>query len=288
MIRRTVCGGKVRKYAVIKQLGLHIFFIVICLASLIPILYALSVSLSADNSLASSDFRFIPKDFTLRSYIAVFTEKPVMLWFKNSLVLAAVTVVFSLVATIPAAYIFSRLRFKGRNILLKQLILLYSFPAVLSMFAVYALLRPLGLINSKFGLILIYTGTMAEFGLLNLKGYFDTIPREIEEAAAIDGAGRIQMVTRIMLPLARPSILVTAVMILIYVWNEYLFATTFMTGAENYTLAAGLYSLQATEISGSWPVFAAASLIVSLPILLVFFAIQRYMTSGLTAGGVKG
>ncbi len=288
MIRRTVCGGKVRKYAVIKQLGLHIFFIVICLASLIPILYALSVSLSADNSLASSDFRFIPKDFTLRSYIAVFTEKPVMLWFKNSLVLAAVTVVFSLAATIPAAYIFSRLRFKGRNILLKQLILLYSFPAVLSMFAVYALLRPLGLINSKFGLILIYTGTMAEFGLLNLKGYFDTIPREIEEAAAIDGAGRIQMVTRIMLPLARPSILVTAVMILIYVWNEYLFATTFMTGAENYTLAAGLYSLQATEISGSWPVFAAASLIVSLPILLVFFAIQRYMTSGLTAGGVKG
>ena len=288
MIRRTVCGGKVRKYAVIKQLGLHIFFIVICLASLIPILYALSVSLSADNSLASSDFRFIPKDFTLRSYIAVFTEKPVMLWFKNSLVLAVVTVVFSLAATIPAAYIFSRLRFKGRNILLKQLILLYSFPAVLSMFAVYALLRPLGLINSKFGLILIYTGTMAEFGLLNLKGYFDTIPREIEEAAAIDGAGRIQMVTRIMLPLARPSILVTAVMILIYVWNEYLFATTFMTGAENYTLAAGLYSLQATEISGSWPVFAAASLIVSLPILLVFFAIQRYMTSGLTAGGVKG
>jgi len=273
---------------VIKQLGLHIFFIVICLASLIPILYALSVSLSADNSLASSDFRFIPKDFTLRSYIAVFTEKPVMLWFKNSLVLAVVTVVFSLAATIPAAYIFSRLRFKGRNILLKQLILLYSFPAVLSMFAVYALLRPLGLINSKFGLILIYTGTMAEFGLLNLKGYFDTIPREIEEAAAIDGAGRIQMVTRIMLPLARPSILVTAVMILIYVWNEYLFATTFMTGAENYTLAAGLYSLQATEISGSWPVFAAASLIVSLPILLVFFAIQRYMTSGLTAGGVKG
>lgn len=288
MIKRTVCGGKVRKYAVIKQLGLHIFFIVICLASLIPILYALSVSLSADNSLASSDFRFIPKDFTLRSYIAVFTEKPVMLWFKNSLVLAVVTVVFSLAATIPAAYIFSRLRFKGRNILLKQLILLYSFPAVLSMFAVYALLRPLGLINSKFGLILIYTGTMAEFGLLNLKGYFDTIPREIEEAAAIDGAGRIQMVTRIMLPLARPSILVTAVMILIYVWNEYLFATTFMTGAENYTLAAGLYSLQATEISGSWPVFAAASLIVSLPILLVFFAIQRYMTSGLTAGGVKG
>lgn len=120
------------------------------------------------------------------------------------------------------------------------------------------------------------------------KGYFDTIPIEIEEAASIDGAGSFQLVTKIVLPLAKPSILVTAVMILIYVWNEYLFAITFMTGAENYTLAAGLYSLQATEISGSWPVFAAASLVVSAPILIIFFAVQRHMTSGLTAGGVKG
>lgn len=271
-----------------KQICLHILFIVICFVTLIPILYALSVSLNADNSLVSSDFRFIPKNFTLRNYVAVFTEEPVMLWFKNSMTLAVVTVAISLAAAIPAAYVFSRMRFKGRKPILKQLILLYSFPSVLSMFAIYTLLRPLGLINSKVGLILIYTGTMAEFGLLNMKGYFDTIPREIEEAAEIDGASGIQLVTRIVLPLARPSILVTAVMILIYVWNEYLFATTFMTGAENYTLAAGLYSLQVTEMSGSWPIFAAASLVVSLPILIVFFAVQRHMTSGLTAGGVKG
>ena len=264
-----------------KRICLHILFIVICFVTLIPILYALSVSLNTDNSLVSSDFRFIPKNFTLRNYVAVFTEEPVMLWFKNSMTLAVVTVVISLAAAIPAAYAFSRMRFKGRKPILKQLVLLYSFPSVLSMFAIYTLLRPLGLINSKVGLILIYTGTMAEFGLLNMKGYFDTIPREIEEAAEIDGASGIQLVTR-------PSILVTAVMILIYVWNEYLFATTFMTGAENYTLAAGLYSLQATEMSGSWPVFAAASLVVSLPILIVFFAVQRHMTSGLTAGGVKG
>ena len=197
-----------------KQICLHILFIVICFVTLIPILYALSVSLNADNSLVSSDFRFIPKNFTLRNYVAVFTEEPVMLWFKNSMTLAVVTVAISLAAAIPAAYVFSRMRFKG--------------------------------------------------------------------------ASGIQLVTRIVLPLARPSILVTAVMILIYVWNEYLFATTFMTGAENYTLAAGLYSLQATEMSGSWPIFAAASLVVSLPILIVFFAVQRHMTSGLTAGGVKG
>lgn len=267
---------------------LHIFFIVLCFATLVPILYALSVSLNAENSLLSSDFRFIPKQFTLDNYKAVFTEQSVMLWFKNSMILAVCTVVISLGAAIPAAYVFSRKRFAGRGAILEILLLLYSFPSVLSMFAIYKLLSPLGLVNSRIGLILVYTGTMAVFGLWNMKGYFDTIPIEIEEAASIDGASSFQLVTKIVLPLAKPSILVTAVMILIYVWNEYLFAITFMTGAENYTLAAGLYSLQATEISGSWPVFAAASLVVSAPILIIFFAVQRHMTSGLTAGGVKG
>ena len=268
--------------------ALHVFFVLLCFATLVPILYALSVSLNAENSLLSSDFRFIPKEFTLNNYKAVFTEQPVMLWFKNSMILAVCTVLISLGAAIPAAYVFSRKRFAGRGPILEILLLLYSFPSVLSMFAIYKLLSPMGLVNSRIGLIFVYTGTMAVFGLWNMKGYFDTIPIEIEEAASIDGASNLQLVTRIVLPLATPSILVTAVMILIYVWNEYLFAITFMTGADKYTLAAGLYSLQATEISGSWPVFAAASLVVSAPILIIFFAVQRHMTSGLTAGGVKG
>lgn len=268
--------------------ALHVIFVLLCFATLVPILYALSVSLNAENSLLSSDFRFIPKEFTLNNYKAVFTEQPVMLWFKNSMILAVCTVLISLGAAIPAAYVFSRKRFAGRGPILEILLLLYSFPSVLSMFAIYKLLSPMGLVNSRIGLIFVYTGTMAVFGLWNMKGYFDTIPIEIEEAASIDGASNLQLVTRIVLPLAKPSILVTAVMILIYVWNEYLFAITFMTGADKYTLAAGLYSLQATEISGSWPVFAAASLVVSAPILIIFFAVQRHMTSGLTAGGVKG
>lgn len=270
------------------HLFLHVIFIIICFVTIIPILYAVSVSLNAENSLLSSDFQFIPEKFTLDNYIAVFTEEPVMLWLKNTLILAVATVAISLLTAIPAAYIFSRKRFRGRQTILKVLVVLYSFPSVLSMFAIYRLLSTFGLIDSKLGLILIYTGTMAEFGLLNMKGYFDTIPIEIEDAAAIDGASNRQIVTKIVMPLAKPSILVTIMQVLIYVWNEYLYATTFMTGSQNYTLATGLYSLQATEISGSWPVFAAASMVVSFPILIAFFAIQKYMTSGLTAGGVKG
>lgn len=268
--------------------ALNVFFILLCFVTLIPILYALSVSFNGQNSLLSSDFSFIPKEFTLDNYRQVFLGEDIIAWFGNSMLLAVSTVVLSLAVAIPAAYCFSRRRFPGRRAILKCLVLLNSFPAILSMFAIYRLLRSFGLVNHRIGLILVYTGTMAVFSLWNTKGYFDTIPTEIEEAARMDGAGNLQVVTRIVLPLAKPSIVVTALMVLIYVWNEYIYATTFLTGEQNYTLAAGLYALQATEMSGSWPVFAAASITVSLPVLVIFFLCQKHMTSGLTAGGVKG
>ena len=268
--------------------ALNVFFILLCFVTLIPILYALSVSFNGQNSLLSSEFSFIPKAFTLDNYREVFFGEDILTWFGNTVLLAASTVVLSLSVAIPAAYCFSRRRFPGRKIILKSLILLNAFPAILSMFAIYRLLRSFGLLNHRIGLILVYTGTMAVFSLWNIKGYFDTIPAEIEEAARMDGANNLQVVTQIVLPLAKPSIVVTALMVLIYVWNEYIYATTFLTGEGNYTLAAGLYALQATEMSGSWPVFAAASITVSLPVLVIFFLCQKHMTSGLTAGGVKG
>ena len=268
--------------------ALNLLFLVLCFATLIPILYALSVSFSGSNSLLSSDFSFIPRDFTLDNYREVLFGEDITVWFRNTVFLALVTVTLSLTAAVPAAYCFSRRRFPGRRTILKCLVLLNSFPAILSMFAIYRLLRPLGLVNTRLGLILVYTGTMAVFSLWNTKGYFDTIPTEIEEAARMDGATDLQVVIRIVLPLAKPSIITTALQVLIYVWNEYIYATTFLTGESKYTLAAGLNALQATEMTGSWPVFAAAAITVSLPVLVIFFLCQKYMTSGLTAGGVKG
>ena len=268
--------------------ALNLLFLVLCFATLIPILYALSVSFSGSNSLLSSDFSFIPRDFTLGNYREVLFGEDITVWFRNTVFLALVTVTLSLTAAVPAAYCFSRRRFPGRRTILKCLVLLNSFPAILSMFAIYRLLRPMGLVNTRLGLILVYTGTMAVFSLWNTKGYFDTIPTEIEEAARMDGATDLQVVIRIVLPLAKPSIVTTALQVLIYVWNEYIYATTFLTGESKYTLAAGLNALQATEMTGSWPVFAAAAITVSLPVLVIFFLCQKYMTSGLTAGGVKG
>ena len=187
--------------------ALNIFFIVLCFVTLIPILYALSVSFSGTNSLLSSDFSFIPEDFTLANYAEVFTGEDIMTWFGNSILLAVATVAISLAVSVPAAYCFSRRRFPGRRLVLRWLVLLNSFPAILSMFAVYRLLQPMGLINHRLGLIIVYTGTMAVFSLWNMKGYFDTIPVDIEEAARIDGATDVQVVTRIVMPLAKPSVI---------------------------------------------------------------------------------
>ena len=272
----------------VSAVAVNLFFVVCCFIALLPILYALSVSLDAKGSLLAANFSFIPREFTLQHYVRVFTEEPVLLWLRNTLMLTAATVAVAMAAAVPAAYVFSRKRFPGCRAVLRCLLLLYSFPSILSMFAIYRLMSALGLVNTHLGLIIIYAGTMSVFALLNMKGYFDAIPVEIEEAGRIDGCNDRQIVTRIVLPLARPTLIVTGVMIVNFVWNEYIFSINFLTGADRMTLASGLYSLQATETSGSWPVFAAASLTVSFPVLVIFFLSQKHMVSGLTSGGVKG
>lgn len=267
---------------------LNLVFIVLCLTGLIPILYALSLSFSNGSSALSSGQFFIPQEFTWENYRSILVNEPFLLWLKNSVVLSVGTMIFAMGTAVTASYSFSRFRYKGRKQILRLLLLLNAFPQILSMFAIFRLFKTFHLLNSNIGLVIIYAGSMCIFAIWNMKGYFDTIPVEIEEASKIDGASNFQLLYRIVLPLARPALIVTAVMVLIFVWNEYLFATTFMMNADHYTLAGGLYQLQSSDYSRSWPLFSAAAILVSIPILVVFFCIQKYMISGLTAGGVKG
>lgn len=279
------------KKKVKKRIGLfalNVFFTTICFIGLVPILYAFTLSVSGEGGALSSKMSILPCSFTLKNYEAVLREKPFLLWFKNSMVLSIGTMIIAMGLAIVAAYAFSRFKFKGKRKVLLLLLLLNAFPQILSMFAIFRLFKTLNLINSQGGLILIYAGSMCIFSIWNMKGYFDTIPIEIEEASKIDGASNGQLLAKIILPLALPAIIVTSVMVLIFVWNEYLFATTFLLSDKSYSLAGGLYQLQADDYSRSWPMFTAASIMVSLPILVIFFAIQKYMVSGLTAGGVKG
>ena len=271
-----------------KAVALNLIFILLCLVALVPILYALSVSFSGKGAALSGNLSFLPENPTLENYRAILFDQPFLLWMKNSLLLSAGTIFVSMLCAVPAAYAASRWRFRGRRGLLETLLVLNAFPQVLSLFALFRVLKTMGLLNRHIGLILIYAGSMCVFAIWNMKGYFDTIPVEIEDASKIDGAGDLQMILKIVLPLAKPASVVTCVMVLITVWNEYLFSTTFLLDSRTYSLAGGLYQLQSNDYSRSWPMFTAASILTSVPLLLIFFRVQKYMVSGLTAGGVKG
>lgn len=265
----------------------HIVLISICILFLIPIVYTISVSLKSSNSLLSSDFKIIPDNPTLHNYKTMLFEKPFFLWLRNSLLLTLSTVIAVMAVALPAAYAYTRMKFLGKSKTLFALLLLNAFPAILSMTAIYRLFKIFSLMNSYFGLIIVYAGAMIIFCIWNLKGYFESIPEDIEQAAMVDGASNFTIVLKIVLPLARPAIIVTGMMIFITTWNEYIYAVNFLSDLDKYTLAAGLYSLQGTDYTRNWPVFAAGSMLTSIPTLFIFFGIQRYLVSGLTAGGVK-
>lgn len=267
---------------------LNLFFIGLCFLGLVPILYAVILSISEGSGALTAGTGILPGQITFDNYRRILFEEPFLRWLLNSAVLSVGTMILAMSTSVTASYAFSRFKFKGKKAVLQVLLLLNAFPQILTMFALFRLFKNLNLLNSHLGLILIYAGSMCIFSIWNMKGYFDSIPIEIEEASKIDGASDMQLIRKIILPLARPAIIVTAVMVLIFVWNEYLFATTFMLKEESYTLAGGLYQLQANDYSRSWPLFSAAAILVSIPILIIFFCIQKYMVSGLTAGGVKG
>ena len=272
----------------IRLCGLHCFFICLCICGLIPVLYTFLLSISGGSGALTSGLSLLPERVTLDNYRKILVEEPFLKWLTNSVVLSIGTMLLAMGTSVTASYAFSRFRFKGRSAVLQILLLLNAFPQILTMFAIFRLFKLLNLLNSHAGLIFVYAGSMCIFSIWNMKGYFDSIPIEIEEASKIDGASNFQLIRKIIMPLARPAIIVTAVMVLIFVWNEYLFATTFMLREESYTLAGGLYQLQANDYSRNWPLFSAAAMMVSVPILIIFFCIQKYMVSGLTAGGVKG
>lgn len=279
---------KIIKKQKCKLFFLNLFFICLCLLGLVPILYAVILSISEGSGALTSGTGILPKKISFDNYKRILLEEPFLRWLLNSAILSIGTMILAMCTSVTASYAFSRFEFKGKKPVLQILLLLNAFPQILTMFALFRLFRNINLLNSNIGLILIYAGSMCIFSIWNMKGYFDSIPIEIEEASKIDGASNMQLIRKIILPLARPAIIVTAVMVLIFVWNEYLFATTFMLKEESYTLAGGLYQLQANDYSRSWPLFSAAAILVSIPILIIFFCIQKYMVSGLTAGGVKG
>ncbi|WP_153039261.1 sugar ABC transporter permease [Microbulbifer sp. Q7] len=251
---------------------------------------SLIVGLPQDASLAQQLKALIPlpERWTLDNFRAVLTEQPFLRWLLNSLVVAVATTLVGLSLSCTAAYAFSRFRFAGRQRGMLLFLISQMFPAVLMLIPLYVIVvQWLGLGNSWLGLILVYSITALPFCVWMLKGYFDTLPYEIEESALLDGASHWTIFTRIILPLARPAIAVTGLFAFMTAWNEFILASIFMDDESLYTVPVGLRFF-VSDYASEWGYFAAGSILVSLPVMLLFLALQRFLVSGLVAGAVKG
>jgi len=205
----------------------------------------------------------------------------------NSLIVALCTTILGIFLATTAAYAFSRFRFPGRRAGLLSFLVIQMFPGTMMMIPLYILISSLGLLDQLLGLILVYSTTAIPFCVWMLKGYFDTIPKELEESAIIDGASRFRIFWSIILPLAKPAIAVTGLFSFMTAWNEFILAATFMNDETAQTLPVMLNGfVSATTVE--WGHFAAGAIIVSVPVVALFFLLQRHLVSGLTAGGVKG
>jgi arabinogalactan oligomer/maltooligosaccharide transport system permease protein len=205
----------------------------------------------------------------------------------NSVICASLTTLFSVILCTTAAYAFSRWRFPGRDTILTLMLAINAFPGVLALIGLFVVFKELKLLDSLFGLILAYTSGQLIFSTWNLKGFFDTIPVDLEEAARVDGATPTQAFIRVMLPLARPALAVTALLGFLGGWGEFIVAQTMLFNDKSYTAMVGLIGMQ-TDYRQPWGWFAVGAICMSLPVMVLFLALQKQLQAGLTLGGVKG
>lgn len=267
---------------------MYIFIILMFIVIGYPLIWTFMMSINPGTNMLVT--KMIPDSPTLEHYIWLFTNpaSDYLLWYKNSLIIAVLNSIGSVVITSLIAYAFSRYKFFGRKYGLYMFLLLQMFPALMGMVALYILLTTIGLVDSIWGLLLIYLGGQIPFNAWLVKGYYDTIPRELDEAAKIDGAGHLRIFVTIMLPLAKPILAVVALFNFMSPFMDFLLPRIVLTDPNNYTLALGLYSFINDQFSTNFTRFAAGSILIAVPIALVFLALQRYLIGGLTAGATKG
>jgi arabinogalactan oligomer/maltooligosaccharide transport system permease protein len=268
---------------------MYVILILAALFAFYPVWFAILASGRLGDRLYTLNLggMFFPTEWTWENYRVMLVEKPLLNWIRNSLYVAIVTSIASLLISTSAAFAVSRFRFYGREVMLIFLLAIQTFPGVLALVAVAQILTALGLYRTHEGLILAYTIGTLVFATWNMKGYFDTIPIDLEEAAMIDGCGPVQSFIRIALPLALPALAVTALLGFMAGWGDFIFASVLIPAPDSMKLAVpGLFSL-ANDQSVPWGYFAAGGMIIVLPTLIVFLALQRFLIGGLTAGGVK-
>ncbi len=265
----------------------YTFLAAASLVAVYPVLRVVGVSLRPGDRLLSTSLRIIPEGATLESYRVLLLEQPFLRWMLNStLVALAVTLVGVSLAS-AAGYAFSRYRFRGRQSGLAGLLITQMFPITMLLLPLYVMLSKLGLVNTFAGLIVAYSATAMPFCVWQMKGFYDTIPTSLEEAAGLDGCTGPSAYFRVVLPLTLPGLAVTSLFTFMTAWSEYLVAAQLIHDQDLFTLPLGLKNFQ-SNMTTEWGLYAAGAMIVSLPAIAVFLAVSRWLVSGLTLGSVKG
>lgn len=271
----------------------HLILWVLLAMFLSPAFFVLMAALRKDGSLVSTDL--IPTEMSLINFRRLLTETAFLTWMRNTLIVATLSTVTAVMVTTLAGYAFSRFRFRGRKNGLMFMILLQMFPAAMSMVAIFRILQMTGTwtngligLNSLFGLSLVYIGGGIPFNSWIIKGYVDALPIELEESAYLDGATPWQTFSQVILPLMGPVLATVAVFNFIGPYSDFIFPSVLLSVESQYTLALGMQGFISSGFSANWTLFAASAVLGSLPILVLFLSLQRFLVQGLTQGAVKG
>lgn len=275
---RATFGGKIFTYVAIALFAL---------ISVYPVLRIVTISLRPGNQLLSTSLALIPENATLDNFRILLTETLFLRWLLNSIIVSAVVTVTGVALASTAGYALSRYKFVGRGPMMSGLLVTQMFPATMLLLPLYVVLIKLSLLDSYVGIIIIYSATALPFTVWQMKGYYDTIPASLEEAARIDGASPWQAFRQVILPLAAPALVITALFSFMTAWNEYVVANVVLQNVEHFTLPLGLKMFQAS-MQTQWGLYAAGSLLVAVPVVVLFLVLSRYLISGLTLGAVKG
>ena len=271
----------------IETLFIFSFLVLFTLATLYPALNIIGISLRTDDAFQTRSLALWTAESSFRSYFTLFLETDFLTWMKNSFLVSFVVTLTGVVLASTSGYALSRFNFMGRRAVLSSLLMTQMFPATMLLLPFFILLAKLKLINSYLGLIIIYSSTALPFCIWQMKGYYDTIPAALEEAARMDGCSRFSAFTKVILPVSTPALVITALFSFMASWSEYVVAAIVLQDPELYTLPLGLKSFQAS-LATQWGLYAAGAVVVSIPVTILFISLSRFLVSGLTVGSVKG
>jgi arabinogalactan oligomer/maltooligosaccharide transport system permease protein len=271
----------------IETILIFIFLVIFTLITIYPVLNVIGISLRSENAFNTKSLLLFDKSSSFKTYVQLFTQTDFFLWLRNSFLVSISVTLIGVILASTSAYALSRFDFEGRKFGMIAILTTQMFPATMLLLPFFILLSKLSLINSFFGLMIIYSSTVLPFCIWQMKGFYDTIPKALEESARLDGCNHFQSFYKIILPLSSPALVITALFSFMSSWSEYVVAAIILQDPKLYTLPLGLKTFQ-SSLATEWGLYAAGAIIVSIPVIILFISLSKYLVSGLTLGGVKG